>query len=56
MGKVKVKLNRAGVRKLLNSKDVMNECKRVGESMGTVDGYYKGFDRVHVVVKGANGK
>lgn len=47
----KIELNRGNVRKLLNSQSVMSECVRVGEGMGEVESQYRGFDRVHVVVK-----
>lgn len=49
---LKVELNRGNVRKLLNSESVMQECVRVGEHLGEVETRYRGFDRVHVKVKG----
>lgn len=49
--KVKIKLNKAGVRSLLQSEMMMDAIKKEAEKQGKVDTFYVGFDRVQVVVK-----
>lgn len=49
--KVKIKLNKAGVRSLLQSEMMMDAVKKEAEKRGEVESYYVGFDRVQVVVK-----
>ena len=51
-GKVKIELNRQGVRKLLQSPEMMKILHSEGEKMGTIKSEFVGFDRCHVHVKG----
>nr|DAI49207.1 MAG TPA: type I neck protein [Bacteriophage sp.] len=57
MGKLRIKLNRKGVRELLQSQQIMDECKRIAQEKAAAagDGYqsssgYVGKTRVSVTV------
>lgn len=47
----KIEVNYSRIRSLLKSDSVMETLLKQGESMGEVDGKYRGFDRAHVVIK-----
>lgn len=49
--KVKFKLNKSGVRALLQSQMMMDAVEDQARSQGEIDHSYVGFDRVQVVVK-----
>ena len=49
--KVKIKLNKANIRTLLQSEMMMNAVMNVAKTKGEVENSYVGFDRVQVVVK-----
>ena len=50
----KVVLDRSGVRKLLQSDDVMKTLKDNANIVGEIDTNFVGFDRCHVIVKDEN--
>ena len=50
----KVVLDRSGVRKLLQSDDVMKTVKDNANIVGEIDTNFVGFDRCHVIVKDEN--
>ena len=50
----KVELDRSGVRKLLQSNDVMKTLKEDANQIGEIDTNFVGFDRCHVIVKDEN--
>lgn len=49
--KATIKLNRAGVRSLLQSDEMMQGVLNIAGGMGEVDTSFVGFDRVQVIVK-----
>lgn len=49
--KVEFKLNRSGVRDVLQSQMMMDAIMAEAQKVGEVDSSYVGFDRVQVVVK-----
>ena len=49
--KAKFKLNRAGVREILQSQMMMDAVMDAAQSVGEVDSSFVGFDRVQVIVK-----
>ena len=53
----KIKLNRSGVKNLLQSDGVMNALKENANAVGDGDiiSNYVGFDRCHVLVRDSNG-
>lgn len=51
MSKVKIKLNKANVKAILQSQMMMDATKKAAEAQGRIDTEYVGFDRVQVVVK-----
>lgn len=53
--KVTIKLNSPGIRRLLQSDEMMKAVENVAQSQGEVDTTYVGFDRVQVVVKKEEG-
>lgn len=50
----KVQLDRGGVKKLLQSNDVMKTLKDNANIIGEIDANFVGFDRCHVIVKEEN--
>lgn len=50
----KVVLDRSGVRKLLQSNEVMGALKDNAGIIGDIDTNFVGFDRCHVIVKDEN--
>lgn len=52
--KVRVKLNREGVRNLLQSQMMMDAIKKQAEKEGEIDTSFVGFDRVQVIVRNEN--
>ena len=50
----KVTLNKSGVRKLLQSNEVMETLKDNSGVIGDIDANFVGFDRCHVIVKDEN--
>lgn len=50
----KFELNKSGVRKLLQSGDVMEILKDNASVIGEIDTNFVGFDRCHVIVKEEN--
>lgn len=50
----KVQLDRSGVRKLLQSDEVMKTLKDNSGLIGDIDTNFVGFDRCHVIVKDKN--
>lgn len=50
----KVTLDRSGVRKLLQSGEVMETLKDNANIVGTIESNFVGFDRCHVIVKDDN--
>lgn len=53
--KVKVELNKANVRRLLQSQMMMDAVEDVAKKQGEVDSKFIGFDRVQVIVEKGNG-
>lgn len=49
--KVKFKLNKSGIRALLQSQMMMDAVQNQARSQGEVDHSFVGFDRVQVIVK-----
>ena len=47
----KITLDKSGVRKLLQSNDVMETLKDNANIIGEIDSNFVGFDRCHVIVK-----
>lgn len=54
MSKIKVKLNKAGIIRLLQSQDMMDAVKNEALKHGKIDTTFVGFDRVQVIVKKEN--
>lgn len=52
---VKVKLNRAGVRNILQSQMMMDAVTNVATAQGEIETSFVGFDRVKVIVKKEEG-
>ena len=52
---VKVKLNRAGVRNILQSQMMMDAVTNVATAQGEIETSFVGFDRVQVIVKKEEG-
>lgn len=50
----RVELDRSGVRKLLQSNEVMETLKNNANVIGDIDTNFVGFDRCHVIVKDEN--
>ena len=50
----RVELDRSGVRKLLQSNEVMETLKNNANVIGEIDTNFVGFDRCHVIVKDEN--
>lgn len=50
----KVVLDRSGVRKMLQSNEVMEILKDNANVVGDIDTNFVGFDRCHVIVKDEN--
>lgn len=48
---VTIKLNSPGIRRLLQSDEMMHGIMREAEKKGEVDTSFVGFDRVQVIVK-----
>lgn len=53
--KVKVELNKANVRRLLQSQMMMDAVEDVAKKQGEVDSKFIGIDRVQVIVEKGNG-
>lgn len=49
--KVTIKLNKTGIRRILQSEMMMQAVTNVAEHKGEVDKSFVGFDRVQVIVK-----
>lgn len=49
--KVTIKLNKTGIRHILQSDDMMQAVMNVAQGQGEVDKSFVGFDRVQVIVK-----
>lgn len=50
----KITLNKGGVRKLLQSSEIMETLKDNANTVGEIDSNFVGFDRCHVIVKDEN--
>lgn len=50
----KITLDKGGVRKLLQSDEVMKTLKDNANIIGDIDANFVGFDRCHVIVKDEN--
>lgn len=50
----KITLNKGGVRKLLQSSEIMETLKDNANIIGEIDSNFVGFDRCHVIVKDEN--
>lgn len=49
--KATIKLNSQGIRRLLQSDEMMQGVMNVAQSQGEIDTSFVGFDRVQVIVK-----
>lgn len=49
--KATIKLNSPGIRRLLQSDEMMQGVMNVAQSQGEIDTSFVGFDRVQVIVK-----
>ena len=50
----KITLDKGGVRKLLQSGEIMETLKDNADMIGDIDSNFVGFDRCHVIVKDNN--
>lgn len=51
MSKVTIELNSDGIKKLLQSQEVMGALENVAQGLGEIKEEFVGFDRCHVIVE-----
>lgn len=51
MNNVKIKLNKANIKAVLQSQMMMEATKKAAQKQGEIDTSFVGFDRVQVIVK-----